>query len=216
MEGLTNLFRCSSRLLVFEIRQNVFSAVLLRRFCGKTVIADALREPLGEGRPVLRQRLPALLRPNTLLIAPQAQRDLTSLYYLLQQLGCARLLVGLPKLDLQTVCRDRLREGERPDDLYTRCAGSLLPPETILDWIALMQGLAAERDDLHRYCNLFGYEPDAGMPAKPIRSVTYLPFSGKELLYDQAGAPPEYRLRSVTVHQFCSLFPKDEPQEETL
>ena len=40
-------------------------------------------------------------------------------------------------------------------------------------WV--MDAMAAERDDLAEYINLFGYIPKFGPPKRPIRSVTYRP-----------------------------------------
>ena len=42
---------------------------------------------------------------------------------------------------------------------------------------ALLWAMAAERDDLLEYVNLFGYHPKYGVSGKRISSVTYLPQS---------------------------------------
>ena len=41
--------------------------------------------------------------------------------------------------------------------------------------IILMLEMEKERDDLHNYVNLFGYNPKYGLEGKPIGSVTYKP-----------------------------------------
>ena len=46
--------------------------------------------------------------------------------------------------------------------------------------------MAAERDDLERYVNLFGYHPKYGVSGKPIGSVTYCaqPYEDHPPLYE--------------------------------
>lgn len=41
--------------------------------------------------------------------------------------------------------------------------------------LELLEAMAAERDDLINYVNLFGYNPKFGAPRPKIGSVTYRP-----------------------------------------
>jgi DNA polymerase-3 subunit epsilon len=45
----------------------------------------------------------------------------------------------------------------------------------VIATVAVMEAMAAEKDDLLCYVNLFGYNPKYGIDGKPIGSVTYKP-----------------------------------------
>ena len=47
--------------------------------------------------------------------------------------------------------------------------------DDVLATVAVMKAMEAEKDDLERYVNLFGYNPKYGVEGKPIGSVTYQP-----------------------------------------
>ena len=47
--------------------------------------------------------------------------------------------------------------------------------DDVLATAAVMEAMEAERSDLERYINLFGYNPKYGLEGKPIGSVTYKP-----------------------------------------
>ena len=45
--------------------------------------------------------------------------------------------------------------------------------DDVIATVAVMEAMEAERADLHRYINLFGYNPKYGVDGKPIGTVTY-------------------------------------------
>ena len=47
--------------------------------------------------------------------------------------------------------------------------------DDVIATVAVMQAMEAEKNDLERYVNLFGYNPKYGVDGKPIGSVTYKP-----------------------------------------
>ena len=47
--------------------------------------------------------------------------------------------------------------------------------DDVIATVAVMEAMAAEKDDLECYVNLFGYNPKYGIEGKPIGSVTYKP-----------------------------------------
>ena len=57
--------------------------------------------------------------------------------------------------------------------------------------VAVMEQMEAEKDDLERYINLFGYTPKYGIEGKAIGSVTYRPqpYNNPFPLYQLAGTP---------------------------
>lgn len=122
-----------------------------------------------------------LIAGNTLLLAYNAHFDLSFLYYLLLRSGDPMILKGKDKLDLLTVYRDRRSYPHKlcnAIDAYG-LAGTVVNSHRAVDdvvaTVAVMLEMEKERDDLHRYINLFGYIPRFGVDGKPIGSVTYKP-----------------------------------------
>ncbi len=122
---------------------------------------------------------------NTLLLAYNAHFDLSFLFYLLLRNGDMTVLKGKDKLDLLTVYKDRR---EYPHKLLNaidayglsgKVVNSHRAIDDVLATVAVMEAMAAEKDDLERYINLFGYNPKYGIEGKPIGSVTYQPQSFK-------------------------------------
>lgn len=133
-----------------------------------------------------------MMAGNTLLLAYNAHFDLSFLYYMLLRDGDPGILKGKDKLDLLTVYRDRKpypHRLERAIDAYG-LSGKVVNSHRAIDdvfaTVAVMEAMDAERQDLHRYINLFGYNPRYGVEGKPIGSVTYKPqsFDSPTPLYD--------------------------------
>ena len=118
---------------------------------------------------------------NTLLLAYNAHFDLSFLFYMLLRDGDPAVLKGKDKLDLLTVYKDRR---EYPHRLFNaidayglsgKVVNSHRAIDDVIATVAVMEAMAAEKDDLERYVNLFGYNPKYGVEGKPIGSVTYKP-----------------------------------------
>ena len=45
--------------------------------------------------------------------------------------------------------------------------------DDVIATAAVMEKMAEEKEDLHRYINLFGYNSKYGLEGKPIGSITY-------------------------------------------
>ena len=122
-----------------------------------------------------------LEREDTLLVAYNAQFDLNFLYYLLRDTGRASCLKELKFLDALTVYKDRrdyphkLKDAIAAYGLDGEVENSHRAVDDARAMTALLWAMAAERDDLAEYINLFGYIPKFGPPKRPIRSVTYRP-----------------------------------------
>ena len=122
---------------------------------------------------------------NTLLLAYNAHFDLSFLFYMLMRDGDPSILKGKDKLDLLTVYKDRR---EYPHRLFNaidaygltgKVVNSHRAIDDVIATVAVMEAMAAEKDDLECYVNLFGYNPKYGIGGKPIGSVTYKPQSYK-------------------------------------
>ena len=120
---------------------------------------------------------------NTLLLAYNAHFDLSFLFYLLLRNGDPTILKGKDKLDLLTVYKDRrdfphkLCNAIDAYRLGDKVVNSHRAIDDVLATVAVMEAMAAEKDDLCRYINLFGYNPKYGIEGKAIGSVTYRPQS---------------------------------------
>ncbi len=116
---------------------------------------------------------------NTLLLAYNAHFDLSFLFYLLLRNGDMTVLKGKDKLDLLTVYKDRrefphkLLNAIDAYGLSGKVVNSHRAIDDVLATVAVMEAMAAEKDDLVNYINLFGYNPKYGIDGKPIGSVTY-------------------------------------------
>ena len=122
-----------------------------------------------------------MIRGNTLLLAYNAHFDLSFLYYLLLRDGDPMILKGKDKLDLLTVYKDRhsyphkLCNAIEVYGLSDQVVNSHRAVDDVIATVAVMVEMEKERDDLHNYVNLFGYNPKYGLEGKPIGSVTYKP-----------------------------------------
>ena len=122
-----------------------------------------------------------MISGNTLLLAYNAHFDLSFLFYLLLRHGDAQILKGKDKLDLLTVYKDRrsyphkLCNAIEAYGLSGKVVNSHRAVDDVLATVEVMKCMEAERDDLCRYINLFGYNAKYGISGKPIGSVTYKP-----------------------------------------
>ncbi len=122
-----------------------------------------------------------MLSGNTLLLAYNAHFDLSFLFYLLLRNGEPMILKGKDKLDLLTVYKDRrpyphkLCNAIDAYNLSGKVVNSHRAIDDVLATVAVMEAMAAEKDDLLNYVNIFGYNPKYGIDGKPIGSVTYKP-----------------------------------------
>ncbi len=122
-----------------------------------------------------------MIAGNTLLLAYNAHFDLSFLFYLLLRDGDPAILKGKDKLDLLTVYKDRhsyphkLCNAIEVYGLADKVVNSHRAVDDVLATVEVMKAMEAEKADLERYVNLFGYNPKYGVEGKPIGSVTYKP-----------------------------------------
>ena len=122
-----------------------------------------------------------MLAGNTLLLAYNAHFDLSFLYYLLLRDGDPMILKGKDKLDLLTVYKDRrsyphkLCNAIEAYGLSDQVVNSHRAVDDVIATVAVMEKMEEEKNDLHNYVNLFGYNAKYGISGKPIGSITYKP-----------------------------------------
>ena len=122
-----------------------------------------------------------MIQGNCLILAYNAHFDLSFLYYLLLRHGDPAILRGKDKLDLLTVYKDRrsyphkLCNAIESYGLSGKVVNSHRAIDDVIATVAVMEEMERERADLHRYINLFGFNPKYGVEGKPIGTVTYKP-----------------------------------------
>ena len=156
-----------------------------RRLPDKIVELTGITEQMllddGIEKRLAAERFAAMFGGKTLIVAYNAQFDLLFLYHLLRRHGDARLLCDKPKLDLLTVYRDRRAYPHRLCNaieayaLQDRVQNSHRAIDDVRATVEVLRAMEAERDDLERYINLFGYSPKYGVSGPRISSVRYLP-----------------------------------------
>ena len=146
-----------------------------------TGITDELLREEGISKAAFAALLAGLLTPRTLITAYNAQFDLLFLYHFLDRCGDAQLLQNQPKLDLLTVYRDRRAYPHRLSNaieaygLQDSVQNSHRAIDDVRATVAVMREMAAERDDLAQYIDIFGYSAKYGVSGPRISSVRYLP-----------------------------------------
>ena len=128
-----------------------------------------------------------------LLVAYNAQFDLNFLFWFLRPYGRVEVLRAPRFLDALTVYRDRR---DYPHKLcnaieaygLTEAENSHRAVDDARATVLLLEAMAAEKDDLMRYIDLFGTHPKYGMSGKKIASVTYCPqpYDRRAPLYELA------------------------------
>lgn len=116
-----------------------------------------------------------------LLVAYNAQFDLNFLYWFLRPYGRVDVLRAPRFLDALTVYRDRRDYPHKlcnAIDAYGLGETAVNSHRAVDDaraTVQLLEAMAAERDDLDRYIDLFGTHPKYGLSGRAISSVTYRP-----------------------------------------
>lgn len=116
-----------------------------------------------------------------LVVAYNAQFDMNFIYYFLAENNCASILKKINMLDALTVYKDRaqyphkLENAIQKYNLGNKVVNSHRAIDDTFALIEVLKAMAEEYDDLHRYINLFGYNPKYGVSGTKIKSVTYKP-----------------------------------------
>ena len=194
----TGLSFCEDEIIEFSavvVEQKNGQAVVTREYDrlitlspGKTVppfiekLTGITNEEIGEkgvSKAQVCRDIGELFSGKTLLLAYNAHFDLSFLFYMLLRDGDPAALKGKDKIDLLTVYKDRHSYPHKlcnAIEVYGLCdkvKNSHRAIDDVLATVAVMEAMEQEKNDLHRYINLFGYNSKYGMSGKPIRSITY-------------------------------------------
>ena len=130
-----------------------------------------------------------------LLVAYNAQFDLNFMYHFLRPFGCAGVLKAPRFLDALTVYKDRrdyphkLEHAIVAYGLGDTAVNSHRAVDDARATVQLLSAMAAEKNDLAEYLDLFGYHPKYGVSGRRISSVTYRaqPYQRTIPLYERTG-----------------------------
>ena len=123
---------------------------------------------------------------KTLLVAHNAQFDLNFLgfgyvKYRKEEPEWLKAFFDADYLDSLTVFRDRYPAPHRLETAIARykLSGKVRNSHRAIDdteaLMEVVKGMAEERDDLHRYINIFGYDSRYEISGKTLKKVEYLP-----------------------------------------
>lgn len=133
----------------------------------------------GIAKTQVCQDMARIFSGNALLLAYNAHFDLSFLFYMLLRDGDPTILKGKDKIDLLTVYKDRHSYPHKlcnAIEVYQLCdkvVNSHRAIDDVFATIAVTEAMLQEKDDIHRYLNLFGYNSKYGLTGKPIGSITY-------------------------------------------
>lgn len=134
---------------------------------------------------------------RTLIAAYNAHFDMSFLYHLLRRHGDPGILREPDFLDAMSIYKDRrpyphkLRDAIIAYALEGTVVNSHRAIDDVLATVEVLRAMDAEKPDLLRYVNLFGYNPKYGVQGRRIGSVRYAaqPFEGGVPLYERAPQP---------------------------
>lgn len=147
----------------------------------------------GINKTDLFDRLYRYFSTNTkkLLVAYNAQFDLSFLFQFLNRFNAIKILDEISFLDPMTIYRDRASYPHRLIDainhyyLGDEIENKHRAYDDAKATYEVLAAMAEEKDDISKYINLFGYNPKYGVNYEKIPKIKYRPqsYQSKEKLY---------------------------------
>ena len=145
-----------------------------------TSITNEMLEEEGVGEDIIAEDLKERLTPETLMIAHNAQFDLSFIYNLLKRhypTEADDIVANLNWLDTYSVLKDRKKYPHKMiDAVHHYNISEVNFHRAIDDTKALYEvtrALKSERDDLMEYVNIFGYNPKYGVSGEKFSFIEY-------------------------------------------
>lgn len=142
---------------------------------------DILRRAGKNERFVFEKFVQFLGDDRKLLVAYNAQFDLSFLYQLLCRFHSDKLFNGFKNLDALTVYKDRHEYPHRLENaielyrLENVVQNSHRAIDDVYSLFEVLKAMDKEYDDLNKYINLFGYHPKYGINGLKLPGIKYLP-----------------------------------------
>ena len=147
-----------------------------------TGITNEILQTQGNTSAYVSSRFASLFRDNKILvIAYNAQFDMNFIFYFLAENNLVPILKKINMLDAYTIYKDRyeyphkLENAIQKYNLGDKVVNSHRAIDDTLALVEVLKAMANECDDLHKYINLFGYNPKYGVSGQKISSVKYKP-----------------------------------------
>lgn len=147
-----------------------------------TGITNEILNTEGNTSAFVSNKFAGLFKDDKILvIAYNAQFDMNFIFYFLAENSLVHILKKINMLDAYTVYKDRyeyphkLENAIQKYNLGDKVVNSHRAIDDTLALIEVLKAMAEECDDLHKYINLFGYNPKYGVSGQKISSVTYKP-----------------------------------------
>ena len=153
---------------------------------------EVLREQGNSSAYVSNKFAELFIDNKILVIAYNAQFDMNFIFYFLAENNLVHILKKINMLDAYTIYKDRHEYPHKLENaivqynLGDKVVNSHRAIDDTLALIEVLKEMAKEEDDLHRYINLFGYNPKYGVSGSKISSVTYKPqpYNSRVKLYE--------------------------------
>ena len=145
-----------------------------------TSITNEMLANNGVGEEIIAKDLKERLTPDTLMIAHNAQFDLSFIYNLLKRhypTEADNIVAGLNWLDTYSVLKDRKKYPHKLIDAVNHYNISEVNFHRAIDdtkaLYEVTMALKNERDDLSEYINIFGYNPKYGISGEKFSFIEY-------------------------------------------
>lgn len=147
-----------------------------------THITDEMLDIEGEDEKSVCEEFVSIFNGERILVvAYNTQFDMNFIYYFLAKYGHAGILKSIKMLDALTVYKDRrkyphkLANAIEEYNLSDKVTNSHRAIDDTLALVEVLKAMDEEEDDLLKYINLFGYNPNHGISGTKISSITYKP-----------------------------------------
>lgn len=145
-----------------------------------TGITDKMLEDDGFSERTIADDLKKRLTPGTLMIAHNAQFDLSFVYSLLKRHfphEADEIVESMDWLDTLTVFKDRAKYPHKLIDAVKHYGIEEVNFHRAIDDTKALcdvtRAMKSERDDLEEYCNVFGYNPKYGVSGIEFSFIEY-------------------------------------------
>lgn len=162
-----------------------------------TGITDKMLNDEGVSEEIVAKDLVERLTPGTLMIAHNAQFDLSFIYELLNRHypdEAYSILAKMDWIDSLTVLKDRKKYPHKLQDAVEHYnIGEVNYHRAIDDTKALFEvtyAMKNERNDLHEYCNVFGFNPKYGVSGVRFDFIEYKPHFYNNMMVQPWGILP--------------------------
>lgn len=159
-----------------------------------TNITDDMLSHQGQKEELVCHEFSRLLLDDKILIAAyNAQFDMSFIKIFLEKNNYKSIFEKIDMLDVLSVYKDRreyphkLKDAINGYKLNDKVQNSHLAIDDVKATLEVLKEMDKEKNDLHKYINLFGYNPKYGVNGEKLNKIKYLPqpYNSHKKLYEQ-------------------------------